>query len=97
VADGPRTEEEGEAERCAAARKIAEDVDWPCELLTEYSEVNLGTGERIWIGLDWVFGTVKEAIVLEGRLSAPSLLLPLLRGAAGALARGYPGDAHQRR
>lgn len=65
VADGPRAERPGEAERCAAARAVVERVDWDCELLTNYSEVNLGCRRRVAGGLDWVFATVEEAIVLE--------------------------------
>jgi hypothetical protein len=65
VADGPRGDRPDEAERCAAARAIAEGVDWPCELLTNYSEVNLGCRDRISSGLDWVFDQVERAIVLE--------------------------------
>jgi hypothetical protein len=65
VADGPRPDQAGEAERCAAARAIVERVDWECELSTNYSEINLGCGLRVSSGLDWVFGTVPEAIVLE--------------------------------
>lgn len=65
VADGPRADREGEAERCAAARKIIARVDWGCEVLTNYSDVNLGCKRRVSSGLDWVFETVEEAIVLE--------------------------------
>jgi hypothetical protein len=65
VADGPRADRAGEAERCAATRAVLEGVDWPCRLLTEFSEVNLGCRERVASGLDWVFREVEEAIVLE--------------------------------
>jgi hypothetical protein len=65
VADGPRADRPGEAELCAATRKIAEAVDWPCQLLTHYSEQNLGCGRRISSGLDWAFGHVEEAVILE--------------------------------
>lgn len=65
IADGPRPDREGEAEKCAATRAIAEQVDWDCELLTNYSDVNLGLKRRIAGGLDWVFEQVEEAIILE--------------------------------
>jgi hypothetical protein len=65
VADGPRSDRPGELERCAAAREIVEAVDWDCELFTNYADVNLGCRSRISSGLDWVFETVEEAIVLE--------------------------------
>jgi hypothetical protein len=65
VADGPRADRAGEAKKCAAARAIAERVDWECEVLTNYSGTNLGCKNRIASGLDWVFENVEEAIILE--------------------------------
>jgi hypothetical protein len=65
VADGPRADRAGEAERCAEVRAICEQVDWPCEVLRNYSERNLGCRRRVSSGLDWVFETVPEAIIVE--------------------------------
>jgi hypothetical protein len=65
VADGPRPDRPEEAERTTAARAVAEAVDWECDLLTDYAQVNLGCRGRVSSGLDWVFETVEEAIVLE--------------------------------
>lgn len=65
VADGPRSDRPGEAERCTAARAIIESVDWPCKVLKNYSNVNLGCKGRVSSGLDWVFNAVEEAIILE--------------------------------
>ena len=65
IADGPRKDKPGEAEKCAATRKIIDRVDWECEVLKNYSEINLGCAKRVSSGLDWVFGNVEEAIILE--------------------------------
>ena len=65
VADGPRSNRPGEAEKCAETRAIIESVDWNCEVLTNYSDVNLGCKRRVSSGLDWVFENVEEAIILE--------------------------------
>ncbi|NEP29131.1 glycosyltransferase family 2 protein [Moorena sp. SIO3I6] len=65
IADGPRADRPGEAEKCAAARAIIERVDWDCEVLENYSDVNLGCCQRVSSGIDWVFNTVEEAIILE--------------------------------
>lgn len=65
VADGPRAERMGEQEKCAAARAVIEQVDWTCEVLTNYSDINLGCKQRVSSGLDWVFERVEEAIILE--------------------------------
>lgn len=65
IADGPRSDRPGEAEKCAAARAVIQGVDWDCQVLTNYSDINLGCRDRICSGLDWVFDTVEEAIILE--------------------------------
>lgn len=65
VADGPRADHPEDAQKCAAARAIIERVDWDCEVLTNYSDVNLGCKRRVSSGLDWVFENVEEAIILE--------------------------------
>lgn len=65
IADGPRANKPGEAQKCAAAREITEQVDWDCEVFKNYSDTNLGCGLRPASGLDWVFEQVEEAIVLE--------------------------------
>jgi hypothetical protein len=63
IADGPRFPEE--AEKCQQARAVIEKVDWDCEVLTNFSEENLGCKQRVFSGLDWVFEQVEEAIILE--------------------------------
>lgn len=65
VADGPRADNSGDAEKCRAARAIIERVDWPCDVLTNYSDSNLGCKRRVSSGLNWVFDNVEEAIILE--------------------------------
>lgn len=63
VADGPRNA--SEQERCSATRAIIEKVDWDCQVLKNYSDVNLGCKNRVSSGLDWVFEQSEEAIILE--------------------------------
>ncbi|MBN3943674.1 MAG: glycosyltransferase family 2 protein [Nostoc sp.] len=65
IADGPRTDHEGEAEKCELTRAIIERVDWDCEVIKNYSEINLGCAKRVSSGLDWVFNNVEETIILE--------------------------------
>jgi len=65
VADGPRNNITGEVEKCSLVRSILEKVDWPCEVLKNYAEINMGCKLRISSGLDWVFEQVEEAIILE--------------------------------
>jgi hypothetical protein len=65
IADGPRLDRGEDIDLCAAVRRIIMEVDWPCELNTNFSDVNLGCGRRMSSGLDWVFDHVEEAIILE--------------------------------
>jgi hypothetical protein len=65
VADGPRTDSESDEEGCRAARAVVELVDWDCEVLTNYSELNMGCDQRVSSGLGWVFDLVEQAIILE--------------------------------
>lgn len=65
VADGPRPDRRGEEVSCAKVRTIIEQVDWPCRVLKNYSEFNLGCKDRVSSGLEWVFTEVEEAIILE--------------------------------
>jgi hypothetical protein len=66
VCDGPRAHLPDEAKKVAAVRRlIDEGVDWPCEVLCNYAEKNLGCRVRVSSGLIWAFNQVPEAIVLE--------------------------------
>lgn len=63
VADGARFPEE--ETKCNEARSIIGKVDWNCEVLTNFSRINLGCKQRVSSGLDWIFSEVEEAIILE--------------------------------
>lgn len=65
VADGARKDKLGEAEKCAAVHKIIDSIDWQCDVLKNYSDINLGCKNRVSIGLNWAFEQVEEAIILE--------------------------------
>jgi hypothetical protein len=65
IADGPRVNVPGEAALCGEVRSIVSDPDWPCELVTNFSERNMGCKWRLSSGLDWAFQACSEAIILE--------------------------------
>lgn len=65
VADGPRPGKKGEAERCAETRKIIESVDWPCKVIKDFSDVNMGCKTRVSSGITNAFKVLEEAIILE--------------------------------
>lgn len=65
IADGPRPTHFDDQTRCALARQVVAEIDWPCCVQRDYSETNLGCGRRVVSGLDWVFAQVDRAIILE--------------------------------
>jgi hypothetical protein len=65
VADGPRADRPDDARLCAEVRAIFDEIDWECDVLRNFSDINLGSFKRNSSGLDWVFDTVEEAIILE--------------------------------
>lgn len=65
VADGPRVDRPGEAEKCIATREIIDEVDWDCEVEKNFSETNLGCRVRCASGITWAFTLVDKAIILE--------------------------------
>src|SRR4030095_10272355 len=65
VADGPRPDFPGDPQACEAARAVIDRVDWNCEVIKNYSNVNLGCGRRPATGISWALEQVEEAIILE--------------------------------
>ena len=65
VSDGPRLNRPDEAEIVAKTREIIKEIDWECEVITNFSETNLGCKKRVSSGIDWVFEQVEECIILE--------------------------------
>src|SRR5690242_3597925 len=59
IADGPSPTRPGEAELCADARAVVDELaDWPCRVLKNYSDENLGVSRRFDTGFRWVFEQV---------------------------------------
>jgi hypothetical protein len=65
VADGPRANRPDDVRLCSDVRALVADVGWPTDLRTTFAERNLGLEANVELGLDWVFGQVDRAIVLE--------------------------------
>lgn len=61
--DGPRGERDMPG--IEACRKVVENVDWPCEVYRNYSEVNHGCDPSEYLSQKWAFSIVDRCIVLE--------------------------------
>lgn len=65
AADGARVSKLGETARVEQVRKIATEVDWPCEVKTLFRENNLGCKQAVSSGIDWFFDSEEQGIILE--------------------------------
>lgn len=65
AADGPRQGRPEEEQRCALVRRIATEVEWPCEVRTLFQDDNLGCREGPYAGIDWFFRHEEAGIILE--------------------------------
>lgn len=65
IADGPRQNTPTDILLCSQTRQVIEGIDWSCELIKKYSDVNLGCRNSIPKGLDFVFKHVESCVILE--------------------------------
>lgn len=66
ICDGPRHHRPDDQPKVAAVRELIErGVDWPCNLIRDFADTNLGCRRRVASGLTKAFGILEEAIVLE--------------------------------
>lgn len=65
AADGPRVDVAGEAGKCAATRRVVENIDWPCEVKRLYRKENLGCGLGMSSAITWFFENEPEGIIIE--------------------------------
>jgi hypothetical protein len=64
--DGPNLDRPGESEKVAATRAVIEnEIDWPCQIERNYSEVNQGCRLGVSRAISWFFDHVEEGIILE--------------------------------
>lgn len=61
--DGPRGERDMAG--IEACRRVVEQIDWPCEVHRNYSEVNHGCDPSEYLSQKWAFSIVDRCIVLE--------------------------------
>jgi hypothetical protein len=89
VADGPRRSRPGDEELCEEVRAIVSQVDWPCQVLTNFADSNLGCEERVVSGITWAFSQVGEAIILEDDCLPHETFFPFCQ----ELLERYRGDS----
>ena len=65
TADGPRESNESDKENCLKVRKIIAEVDWECDVYTNFSDLNKGSFKSAVEGITWVFEHVDRAVILQ--------------------------------
>ncbi|MGH8758049.1 MAG: glycosyltransferase family 2 protein [Burkholderiales bacterium] len=63
--DGPRADRQGENEKVAAVRRLADTIDWDCDVRTLFREKNLGCKTAVSEAITWFFDNVEAGIILE--------------------------------
>ena len=63
IQDGPRNEQD--IVKIQECRKVVSNIDWDCEVITDYAEENLGCGVRPQSGITNALKQVDKLIILE--------------------------------
>lgn len=74
IQDGAREGNRKDEKKIKECRDVVANIDWECEVYTNYSDSNLGCGGRVYSGLSWAFQYVDRLLVLEDDcVPSPSL------------------------
>lgn len=65
TADGARKDNPDDEVKCLKTRAIVSNVDWDCEVYTNFSNTNKGSYKSTSEGISWVFSHVERAVILE--------------------------------
>lgn len=66
AADGPRMNRPEDQHLCAEVRRlVAEEIDWPAQVITDFAACNHGLRRRMASAISWALGTEDRVIVLE--------------------------------
>lgn len=74
--DGPREGRPDDAEGVIRCRKIAEEIDWDCEVHRMYNEKNYGCDPSTFYAHKWAFSIVDKCIVLEDDIVVSQSFFP---------------------
>lgn len=63
--DGPRVNRPDDNANIEICRSIVSNIDWECEVYTQYNKQNFGCDPSIFYAYKWAFSKVDECIFLE--------------------------------
>lgn len=66
ISDAPRAGREDDVKKVEETRCFVEsNIDWDCQLLTNYATENMGCKNRVSSGISWVLSQEERTIILE--------------------------------
>lgn len=65
IQDGERSNHPTDRDNIIKCREVFSNIDWDCEVHTNYSDTNLGCGKRPYTGITWMFSLTDKAVILE--------------------------------
>lgn len=63
--DGPRPDKQGEEELTKSCREAISQIDWPCRIVTNFRDRNLGCGRGVSDAITWFFQHEEAGVILE--------------------------------
>ena len=79
IQDGARANRPKDGENVAKCREVVSNIDWECEVVHDYSDINLGCGKRIFTGLSNVFMHEEYAAIVEDDIVIGESFLPFCK------------------
>ena len=77
--DGAREGNTTDTQRIEECKKIVSDIDWECEVYTNYSEINQGCGKGPSNAISWAFTYVDKLLILEDDCVADETLFRYMK------------------
>ena len=75
--DGPRDGRKDDVKGIKRCRKIAENIDWDCEVYKNYQKKNWGCDPATFYSHKWAFSIVNKCIILEDDFVVSESFFPL--------------------
>lgn len=65
AADGPRPGRADDLLNTQQVRAVFDQIDWPCQLITRFQDVNLGCRDAVASAITWFFEQEEQGIIIE--------------------------------
>ena len=79
IQDGARPNRPKDVENISKCREVVRNIDWECEVVRDFADVNLGCGRRIFTGLSNVFAHEEYAAIVEDDIVIGESFLPFCK------------------